>query len=98
MSKAVHTHVYARFSLGQDDNSEGNSGLRCPWLNQSWTGRSNLGFEAACRCAYDSFYVCTKVNAFNRVFLLVKTFLNNIVLRPTATAPLSIFLTYKQQQ
>jgi hypothetical protein len=31
------------------------------------------------------------VNAFNRRFLLIKTFLQNLVLRPTATAPFSIF-------
>jgi hypothetical protein len=30
-----------------------NSGLRCPRRYQSWTGRNNLVFEAACRCAYE---------------------------------------------
>jgi hypothetical protein len=42
----------------------------------------------------DSFIFCTKVKAFNRRFLLVKIFPQNLVLRPTATATFSVFLTY----
>jgi hypothetical protein len=38
------------------------------------------------------FIFCTKVNDFNRRFLLVKKILHNLVLRPTAAAPFSSFV------